>query len=391
MNPMRKLILIGVVGIIGMILGFQCVNYKMVRGNELGVKETWQGGVEDKVYQPGLHWLTPAWSQKIYSYDASSQIFVMNNNVSPEEKGQGRATDAYLVQSQEGQDMTISMNIRWRLDPAKLVSLHKTVRQDIEEKLIRPVVMRVVKDEATKMKALDAYSGEGLVTLQQNIQNALQGKGADQASAELPARGVMVENFVIEHITLDPKYIEEIKGKQVAVQRQLRAVEEQRASEAEALVAKAKAQADANTQIVAADRDKQVTVLKAEADNQRAIIAAKAEQQKRVLEAEGKRDADIAEAKGIIARGEAEAEANKLKLQSYAVPGAEIFARIEIAKQVAPAFSGVKGWLPQDMKVNLLTANFMDSVEQMMKGVATATPLINMPLTMPNNLINSTK
>lgn len=370
MNP-RKLIGGAIAVIIVMFLLLQCVNYKMIKGNELGIKETWHDGVEERVYQPGLQVLIPAWSQKIITYDASSRIFVMNNNTTPEEKGQGRATDAYLVQSQEGQDMIISMNIRWRLNPTNLVSIHKTVRTDIEEKLIRPVVMRVVKDEATKMKALDAYSGAGLVTLQQNIQNALQGKGQDQASAELPQRGIIVENFVVEHITLDPKYIEEIKGKQVAVQRQLRAVEEQKAAEAEALVAKAKAQADANTQIVGADRDKQVTVLKAEADNEKAIIAAKAEQQKRVLEAEGKRDADIAEAKGIIARGEAEAQANKLKLQSYAVPGADIFARIEIAKQVAPAFSGIKGWLPQDMKVNLLTANFMDSVEQMMAGVKT--------------------
>lgn len=372
----KKLITWAIGAIIVMFILLQCVNYKMIKGNELGIKETWNDGVEEKVYQPGLHMLVPAWSQKIITYDAASKIFIMDNNKSPEETGEGRATDAYLVQSQEGQDMTISMNIRWRLNPTNLVSIHKTVRTDIENKLIRPVIMRVVKDEATKMKALDAYSGAGLVTLQQAIQNDLQGRGEDPASAELPQRGIIVENFVIEHITLDPKYIEEIKGKQVAVQRQLRAVEEQRAAQAEAEVAKAKAQADANTQIVAADREKQVTVLRAEADNEKAILAAKAEQQKRVLEAEGKRDADIAEAKGIIARGEAEAQANKLKLQSYAVAGADIFARIEIAKQVAPAFSGLKGWLPQDMKVNLLTANFMDSVEQMMVGVKTgaATP-----------------
>lgn len=367
----RKLITYGIGVIIVMFLLLQCVNYKMIKGNELGVKETWSAGVEDKVYQPGLQVLIPAWSQKIITYDASSRIFVMDNNKSPEETGEGRSTDAYLVQSQEGQDMTISMNIRWRLNPTNLVSIHKTVRTDIENKLIRPVIMRVVKDEATKMKALDAYSGAGLVQLQKAIQDDLQGRGQDPTSAELPQRGIIVENFVIEHIALDPKYIEEIKGKQVAVQRQLRAVEEQKAATAEAEVAKAKAQADANTQIVAADRDKQVTVLKAEADNEKAILAAKAEQQKRVLEAEGKRDADIAESKGIIARGEAEAQANKLKLESYAVPGADVFARIEIAKQVAPAFSGVKGWLPGDMKVNLLTTSFMDSVEQMMTGVKT--------------------
>jgi len=108
--------------------------------------------------------------------------------------------------------------------------------------------------------------------------------------------------------------------------------------------------------------------LQAQADNERAIIAAHAEQQKRVLEAEGQRDADIAKSKGVLALGQAEAEANKLRLQSYAVPGADTFAKIEIAKQLAPAFSGIKGFLPADMKVNLLTGNFVDAVEAMMKG-----------------------
>lgn len=366
-NPLRKLLVVGIIGIIGIIVAFQCVNWKVIKGNELGIKETWKSGVETNVYQPGLQWLTPAWSQKFYIYDASVQTFVAKK--ATEEKTRGdeeRDMDAYKVPSSEGQDMTLSFNIRWRLDPLKLVTFHRTVRVDAERKLIMPVAMRVIRDEATKRRAIDAYSGEGLVALQSSIQASLL------THPELRDAGIIVENFVIEHNELDPNYIAEIKGKQIATQRQLRAVEEQKASEAEALVAKAKAQADANTQLVAADRDKQVTILKAQADNEKAVIAAKAEQQKRVLEAEGKRDADIAEAKGIIARGEAEAAATKLKLQAYAVPGADVFARIEISKQVAPAFSGMKGYFPQDMKVNMLTANFMDSVEQFMKGVSPA-------------------
>ncbi len=358
-----KLIVVGLTGLIGIIIAFQCVNWKMIKGNELAIKETWANGVEDKVYQPGLQWMTPAWSQKLYVYDASVQTFVAKR-ASEGKDVEDRDMDAYKVPSSEGQDMTLSFNIRWRLDPAKLVVFHKTVRTEAEKKLIMPVAMRVIRDESTKRRAIDAYSGEGLVQLQSAIQASLL------THPELRDAGIIVENFVIEHNELDPNYIAEIKGKQIATQRQLRAVEEQKASEAEALVAKARAQADANTQLVAADRDKQVTILKAQADNEKAIIAAKAEQQKRVLEAEGKRDADIAESKGIIARGEAEAAATKLKLQAYAVPGADVFARIEISKQVAPAFSGVKGWLPQNMTVNLLTGNFMDSVEQMMKGVS---------------------
>lgn len=364
-NPLTKLIIFGIVLLIAIIAAFQCVNWKMIGGNELGIKETYNDGVVSNVYQPGLQWMTPAWSQKFYVYDASVQTFSAKNPTGDKDKDAQINMVPYKVPSSEGQDMTISFNIRWRLDPTRLVQFHRMVRTEPEKKLIMPIAMRVIRDEATKRRAIDAYSGTGLVQLQSDIQSALLNH------PELREAGIIVENFVIEHNDLDPNYIAEIRGKQIATQRQLRAKEEQLAAEADALVAKAKAQADANAQIVAADRAKQVTILNAQAENEKAIIAAKAEQQKRVFEAEGKRDADIAEAKGILERGKAEAEARKLMLQSYAVPGADVFARIEIAKQMAPAFAGIRGWLPQDMKVNLLSANFMESVENLMRGVQT--------------------
>lgn len=370
--PVRKLVVTTIVAMIVVVVAMNIVRFQMIHGNELGVKESWQKGVEDNVYPPGMHILFPAWSQQIYAYDASSQVFVMNNKSSRVEKtATGREKDAYLVQSQEGQDMWISLNLRWRIDPAKLVSLHKTVRRDLEEKLIRPVVMRVVKDEATKLKAIESYSGEGLVKLQSNIQTILSGAGE---GAELIARGVIVENFVIEHIELDPLYIAEIKGKQVATQKALRSVEEQKAAEAAALVAKATAQSDLNRAVVEAERDKQVRILKAKADNESAIIAANAEQQKRVLEAEGKRDADIAIAKGVLAMGEAEATAIKLRLQAYAVPGSDTFARVEVAKQVAIAFQNVHGYLPNVNSINLLGSNFEELVTKLASPKPAPTP-----------------
>lgn len=304
------------------------------------------------------------------------------NDLGPQqgENSEGRPHDAYQVQSQEGQDMTISMNLQWRIDPRKLVELHKTVRNDIEEKIIRPALMRVVKDEATTRKAIDAYSGEGLVNLQKDIQNTLSEQHSENGEPTLAERGIIVENFVIEYISLDPKYIEEIKQKQIAVQQQLRAVEEQKAADAQALVAKAVAQADANKQIVEADRAKQVTILQAQADNQKAILAAQAEKEKQTLEAEGKEAAMEAIAKGTLAQGKAVAEAQKMLLQAYTVPGADLWCRVEVSKNVANAFGNIKGYLPSDMKVNLLTGNFLSSIDSL-TGNPIVTPQAGAPAT----------
>jgi regulator of protease activity HflC (stomatin/prohibitin superfamily) len=368
-----KMIVSGIVMLLGVILALLAVKIVTIDGNELGVKETWSGGVSEEILQPKTYFLFPGWSQTVYTYDAASQVFVMNDKPTALEGKNtiGREKDSYLVQSQEGQDMRISMNLRWRLDPKKLVSIHKTVRQDPEEKIIRPVLMRVVKDEATTMKAIEAYSGEGLVRLQSNIQKALVGAGEGK---ELSERGIIVENFVIEHIELDPLYIVEIKGKQIATQKTLRSKEEQIAAEAMALVAKATAQAEYNTKLVGAQLLATNQVIEAQAASEKMIIAAKATAQQSILEAEGKQKAMEATAIGTLAMGKAEAQSKELMLKAWAVPGAESFVKVEVSKNIAQATAGVKGYLPEKMTINTFTDNFMKGLEASTGNVVVGPP-----------------
>ena len=392
-----KLIVSGILVLIALVLTAISFKVVTVEGNQLGVLETWTGGVSTNIMQPKTYFLCPGWSQSVYVYDASSRVYVMNDKPMAQEakSANGREQDAYLVQSQEGQDMKISMNLRWRLDPEKLVSIHKTVREDIEEKLIRPTVLRVVKDEATQMKAIDAYSGEGLVKLQANIQKALAGNDLEEGEGkQLRDRGVIVENFVIEHIALDPKYVEEIVRKQIAVQSQLRAVEEQKANEADALVAKSKAQADLNTQVVAGQRDAQLVIIKsmaaasnvviaAEAEAQQVTIAAKAAASQVTIAAEatktqaelqgqGKKLGMTAEAEGILAMGRAKATAQELLVASYKEAGADAYAKIQIAQSLAEGTKGIQGYLPNNFNPTILAGNFMDSITAILGGHAPA-------------------
>ncbi len=392
-SKLTKVIVAFIVLATMVVAGFVAIKVRTVKGNELAIEENWSNGVVDKVFQPGTYFLFPGWSREMITYDTSSQIFVMNNRTEAAgEKGHGRTIDAYRVQSKEGQDMTISLNLRWRIDPMKLVTLHKTIRHDVEEKLIRPVVMRIVKDDATTKAAFEAYSGQGLVDLQSTIQHDLI------TSAEMKESGVIIENFVIEHIELDPNYINEIKLKQIATQRQLRAVEEEKAATAEAQVAKATAQAAYETNMVAArqnkeqgilvaQRENEVTILGAEAQKKRlqleaegarlaAIEAAEAEKQKLELESAGKLAQDLNAAKGIEALGKSEAEATKLKLSAYAVAGSDNYTRIEVAKQFAAATGGIKGYLPEGMSVTLLSDNFAKGVNLLVGDKGSTPPAL---------------
>lgn len=332
-----------------------------VEGNTVGVKETWMGGVDPEPLMPKTYFFFPGFMTKVFKYDASSQVFIMNDISGDVERiAQGREKDSYLVQSKEGQDMHVSMNVRWRIDTSKIVEIHKTVREHFEEKLIRPVLLRVVKDMSTLRTAVEAYSGEGLVKLQSDIE-----KHITDPNGELRHRGIIVENFVIEGIGLDPQYIGEIKSRQVATQRELRAKAEELAALAEAKKAKADAQANYEKTVVEAERDKQVGILLAEKEAQQQVLAAEASKKRVVLAAEGEKDSSVLKAQAVKAMGEADAEAKKLKLAAYSVPGADAFVKIEVSQNMAEAFKNISGYLPENMKINLLSESFTKAVSDL--------------------------
>jgi len=379
MKQIISLITAGLILLCLVVASVFIVDITTVEGNQIGVKETWDGGVIADPLQPKTYILFPGFTQKVFKYDMSSQVFVMND-AAMSTYGEGRGRDSYLVQSSEGQDMRISLNIRWRRDPAHVVDLHKTVRENVEEKILRPELMRVVKDNATTRTALDAYSGEGLVKLQSDISTALMAP-----DSELRKRGVIVENFVIEHIGLDPAYVEQIKARQVAVQERLRAIEETKAAEAKADRAKAEAQAAYEKSVVDAKRDKEVGILSAQklaeqqvldatAAAKRVELAAEADKNRNVLAAQGEQEAALLRAQAIKALGEADAEATRLKLSAYAAEGADAFVKIEVSKSMSEAFKNIDGYLPQDMTVNLLSDSFLRAVEAVVGGKST-TPM----------------
>ena len=129
------------------------------------------------------------------------------------------------------------------------------------------------------------------------------------------------------------------------------------------------AERDAKVKVTAAQAANEQTILAAKAENQKAILGAEAEKQKLILEANGQKEASIAKAEGVLALGKAEAEAQKLRLSAYAVPGAEAFVRVEVAKQQAEAFKNVRGFLPSDLKFSILAKDFNQAVDAVTGGV----------------------
>ncbi|MDR2863320.1 MAG: hypothetical protein LBV54_05545 [Puniceicoccales bacterium] len=385
---MKQLIYIVITAVVLLVAVFlSCFGYNRVDGNEMAVVETFNEGLLPDPVRSGGYIYNRVF-KTYFNYSLADQVFVMNDTPRKRdfdrEFGEGRANDAYLVQSKDQQNMRISLQVQWRRDPEKIIAIHKAAGRDVEERLLRPVLLRVVKDEATTRTALEAYSGEGLVALQKAIHTRLS-----DTQGELAQKGVIVSVFTIQGILLDKEYTEQIVARQVAIQGQLRAKEETKWEEEKASKAKATAQADYETRLVQAKRDKEAGILEAEKLAQMRVLAAKAEaeqvvfkaeaeKKRNIAEAEGKAQAGKLEAEGILAVGQATAEANRLLLSSYSVPGSENYVKTKVAESMGLAYSGIKGYIPERMNLTVLSENYAKGVGVLLNG-GTSAPVQSAP------------
>lgn len=363
MNKLQVKLIAGSVGAVLLLLAAVLMfDVFPIAGNEVGVKETYLGGVHPQPFPARTYFILP-W-ERMYKYSTALQVYEMSHAPAGGETTEGWDSEPYKIQSKDAQTMDLSLQVQWRIDAEKVVDLHRQIGPNsIEAKVLRPIVLRIVKDEATTRDALIAYSGPGLVELQSVIERDL----ADP-QGELRLRGIIVDSFVLQKIELDPAYVTEINARQVAIQKEMRAVQEEKAAQAEALKAKAVARADYEKTVVEAERDKAKLVLAAEADNEKAILAAEAEKRKAVLVAEGERDAGELRAAGILAIGKATAEAKRLEFTAYGEDGADNYVKLQVANSMGQAFSGIKGYLPSDMTIVTLGQTFLDAVQKVTAG-----------------------
>lgn len=365
-----RLLTAAVLVVIGIIAMFAMFDVVPVTGSEVGVKEGYFTGVAKEPMPGGYTYFAWPW-ERITKYSIGIRKFAMSDTPSADAAQQ---KPAYKIESKDNQEMHVSFQVRWSIDPSHIVNLHKTVEAgNFEEKMLWPEVLKLVKNQATTREAIVAYSGEGLVQLESDITKDLQ-----NPANQLGLHGIIVNSFNIEHVRLDPNYVAEITARQIAIQKESRAVQEEKAAQAIALKVKAEAQSALNAAVVKAEQDKQVAILAAEGENQRSVLASEAEKKKAVLAAEAIAESTLLQAKAeeesgkmkasaIMAIGVAQAEAEKLKYSAYAAPGAETFARIEISKSAAQAFSGIRGYLPEGMNVGVLGNTFTSAIDGFME------------------------
>lgn len=369
-SRIKLIIGVGGVFVIVALLFLFVVRFKSIDGNELGVLRG-VGGVKKDPVTPGLTWYCP-FTSDLYIANIGQQRFVMDDVDGKVDKhSSGRERDTFVVRSVDNQDMSITLGVLWRRDPTRVVdqqSLIGDVSDDtvFVERVLRQPVMTVTKNKLTALKAIEAYSGAEHVAAQNDIEKTLK------EFPEFKHYGVIIEQFVFE-VKLEDSYTKPIKERQVAVLQQTAYAQQQITAMAKAEVAKADAMADYEKQVVEATRDKQVALLKAEqlqqnvvlaakAEAEKMVLASKAEAEKMVVAAQAEKDSSLLRAEATRAEGQAKTDIQKLQYSAYSAPGADTFAKIEIAKSLAEAYKGVQGFIPEGMSISTLAENFQKGV-----------------------------
>lgn len=383
--------LVAVVALVAILLvSLTVIKVRTVYGNEVGVLETFDG-VSETSLQPGTYFYPLGLGKNVYRYTTSGRVFVMNDKSDTQEPfAEGRRSDSLVVNSLDNQRVSFHVTITWRIDPLHVVQLHKNYRDNIEERLLRPEVVNAVGIRATLQNAIDLYSGPKLNELREVVTKELR-----DPAGKLAQSGVIVDRFVIEKPKLNPDYEKVIESRQLAIATESQAREQEKANVAIANAAKAAALKQQFEQVVAAETAAKQQVIAQQAASEKdtiqtranalnnvtqqeaaakvVVINAEAEARRNIAISEAQKQAEINRAVGINAVGEAQANATKLLLSSYAVPGSDLYTRIEVAKSLGTAFTNVKGYLPQGVTYNTVANDFDRAVSLLVGAPSSST------------------
>ncbi len=328
----------GITAIVGIVVlaiaAFQLIGFVEVKGHQAAVVEQHYDffggvkGVQKDLLLPGRHFYVPVYSTP-YVYNVGIDNFIMGAAKYYSKTGTNVPNFPALVVKAGGrgqeQPATFSITLQYRLDLKKLTALHVEAQKQYEDRIIKPALTNIIKRLTTNQHVLDFYTGKGYNALQLAIEESIL------SDDTLGTLGILVNTLVIDQIDLDPEYESEIEGRQLATQKKLRADEETKAEEANALKRQAIANAGKLEKIVAAEAAKQEKVLAAEASAAEARLAASAD-----------RFAKEQDAKGLKAKGLAQAAVdNARKTSRYAGIAGARQAAVEIEQAKTERMKGM--------------------------------------------------
>jgi regulator of protease activity HflC (stomatin/prohibitin superfamily) len=210
-------------------------------------------GYRKEALQPGLSWIIP-FAESVVRYPISRQTYTMSIASS---EGAIQGDDSIAARTLDGQEIYVDASVIFAIDPVKVIQVH-IQWQDRYVELVRAQVRGIIRDAVSQYRVEEVVSTKRF-DLTQTILNALK--------AKVEENGLILNDFVLRHITFSAEYSASVEQKQIAEQlaQQAKFTVEQKKQEADQVREVAKGAADAAVTRAQGDADARIIQAEAEA------------------------------------------------------------------------------------------------------------------------------
>jgi len=160
-------------------------------------------GLKPQPLGEGLHLLLPLVETPIF-YDVRTQTYTMAS-----QRSENQGDDALKVLSADGQQISLDVSVRFRLDPDQVAHLHQTIGPSYVDKVIRPEVRTVVRNELALHRAIAVFSEER-EQIQENVER--------QLSSIFAENDLILQNVLLRNVRFSDQFQTAIEQKQIAEQ-----------------------------------------------------------------------------------------------------------------------------------------------------------------------------
>lgn len=280
---LRKARILWVVGAITAIVLLSysgCSTY--VRPGQYGVKQIILGsnqGVEQRVYEPGLHWITPG-AERMHLFPADLQVLEMSDvHDSHEPKTNMRQVSAIKIQTSEGYTVSVDVTVLYRIEDAYKVMTQIGPGRLYEDSAVIPRAEQQLRRKFGELDAEQFYLGQFREKAAEESQRLLM--------EELAPKGIAITHVLVRQYRYDQRYQAAIEGRKIQDQTVFKNRAEAAAAAEEAKKNTIEAEGAANVQTELARGAAEVKKIESQADLYR-----------RTKEAEGRLKVELAKATG---------------------------------------------------------------------------------------------
>jgi regulator of protease activity HflC (stomatin/prohibitin superfamily) len=214
--------------------------YRQVPEGHAGVEKEW-GAVTGTTLDPGAHWKIPVMTT-VQGVEIRPRTYTMS---ATEGEGERSRADAITVKTVNGSSVNVDITIRYRINPSEADTFVEDWNQEqqMEERLIRPTIRTVLRDEASSLQTTgtDAiYTQTGRAALEEAALEALRDEFEDEP--------ITLEAVQIRNIDL-PDQIDQTLDRKEQAKQEIQ-VEKERIKQEEARAEQKIVQAEADAEAI---------------------------------------------------------------------------------------------------------------------------------------------